>query len=85
MKQDADGLYTDFCCVALEYHTKHPEMCVKFDPFYKKFDNEEGEHRACVFTLPTGRAQTGTKTSDAGRGMIAINFCPWCASKIVFE
>jgi hypothetical protein len=86
MKQDQDGLYTDFCCAALEYHTKHPLRCVTFDPDFKKFDNEEGEHRACIFLeKPSGVAQKGAKSEPAGKAMIPINFCMFCGAPIKFE
>jgi hypothetical protein len=86
VKIDTDGLYKDFCCSSLEYYTKHPLQCVIFDPFYKKFDGEEGEQRACIFTKETGvsKKEREGKMSSAGRGLVGISYCPFCGAQIIF-
>lgn len=88
MKTDADGFYSDFCCDAMEEYTRGAQKCITFDPFYKKYDMEEPEARACIYKYKAeGQAKIETKgmTTTAGKALIPINFCPFCARRISFE
>jgi len=75
-----DDLYTEFCCSKMEYHTKHPFKSITFVPV-----TDDIPAQACIFTLPSGRAQIGGKTKDAGRSLVEISYCPWCSAPITFE
>lgn len=83
MKVNAEGEYSDFCCRAMEELSRGAQKCIIFDPFFKIFELDEPEHRACIFTLKRGQAKA--QLTDAGREMVPINFCCFCGKKIIFE
>lgn len=85
MKTDAEGIYTDFCCEEMNLYSTAARV-IKFDPFYKKFDLDEEQHRACIYTLTQGQSIIGgRKVTSSGRGMVPITYCCFCGQKITFE
>lgn len=70
----------------MDIYSRGAQKCIMFDPFYKMYELEETEFRACIFSLRQGvaKSQDGRTFSTAGRQLIPINFCPFCAKKIEF-
>lgn len=86
MKYDAEGNYSDFCCRAMDELSRGAQKCINFDPYFKIFELDDPEHRACIFTLKKGQAkEEGRKLTDAGREMVPISYCCWCGKRIIFE